>query len=400
MAETYKQRMLAVLSGQSVERIPWVPRLDLWYHARARAGTLPAEYQKASLAAILDDLGWGYHAVVPEFKDLRGPEDEAERPLGIFNLHGMPIRTTLDGVQRQITVSGDRTFVEYRTPVGNLTTETLYDDAMRAAGITITHVVGYAFRGPEDYAPLKYLFQHAAVEPNIAGYIRWAEQIGQRGFATAFLSLAASPMHLIQRELMPLDRFFFELNDRPDEVAELADSIAGYWRRTFEAAVQCPAEVFFLGANYHAAIQYPPFFAKYITPWLAEFADMLHPRGKFLLTHTDGENQGLLDQYLAAKIDIADSVCPTPMTRLSLGQVRRAFDGRITIMGGIPSVALLEESMNDRQFEAFLDDFFTQLDGGDHLILGISDTTPPGAQFKRLVRIARRIEEFGPVKKP
>jgi hypothetical protein len=131
---------------------------------------------------------------------------------------------------------------------------------------------------------------------------------------------------------------------------------------------------------------------------LAEFAERLHVQGRFLLTHTDGENRGLLEQYLSAGFDIADSVCPHPMTKLSLAEVRRAFDGRITIMGGIPSVALLKESMDDRRFNVFLDDFFAQLDGGDHLILGISDTTPPDAEFERLLQIARCVEEFGPVR--
>ena len=83
------------------------------------------------------------------------------------------------------------------------------------------------------------------------------------------------------------------------------------------------------------------------------------------------------------------------MTSLSFQEVREAFGERITIMGGIPSVALVPASMNDLQFERFLEDFFAQIGSGRRLILGISDTTPPGADFKRLQRIARRIEEFG-----
>jgi hypothetical protein len=396
----YKRKMLAAVCGQAVDRIPWVPRLDLWYRARRRAGTLPAKYQKASLVEILDDLGWGHHAVIPDFQDLRGPEDEADRALGIYNLHAMPVRTVLENVQRRITPSGDRRLVEYLTPAGNLAAETLYNEAMRAAGITITHVTRYAFRGPDDYPPLKHLFRNARVEPNYDGYAAWAGQVGDRGFAAAYVHSAASPMHVIQKELMPLETFFFELHDRPDEVAELAACIAGYWRRLLDAAAGCPAEVFLLGANYDAAIQHPAFFAQYITPWLAEFTERLHARGRFLLTHTDGENRGLLEQYLAARFDVADSVCPRPMTKLSLAEVRRAFAGRITIMGGIPSVALIKESMDDRRFGAFLDGFFAELDGGDHLILGVSDTTPPGAEFDRLLQIARRIEEFGPVREP
>ncbi|NUQ62662.1 MAG: hypothetical protein HUU20_09245 [Pirellulales bacterium] len=393
----HKQRMLSVLRGEPTDRIPFFPRLDLWYRANRLAGTLPSKYRNATLMEMVDDLGWGYHAVVPEYKNVRSIDDEIHRALGIYNLAAMPIRTVLDGVDLAIRQEGDRTIAEYRTPVGTITTVTLYDEAMRKAGISIAHVERYAFQGAEDYAPLEYLFRHARAEPNYEGYRQFADRIGDRGFAVAYVSAGASPMHLIQRDLMPVDRFFFEMVDRPAELASLAESIGGYWRQSLDVAAACPAEVFLLGANYDSAIQYPPFFEQHIRPTLAEFAAMLHARGKYLLTHTDGENRGLLEQYVASGFDIADSVCPHPMTRLSMGEIRRAFDGRITIMGGIPSVALIKESMNDRQFERFLEGFFEQIGGGDHLILGISDTTPPAAEFERLLRIAERVEEFGPV---
>jgi uroporphyrinogen-III decarboxylase len=397
MTMTHKQQMLAVLRGQKADRIPWVPRLDLWYRANRRAETLPPRYAGASLFEMLDDLGFACHAVIPDFKALRSADDEAHRALGIYNLPCMPVRTVFDGINYRIVQDGDRQIVEYQTPAGPLTTVTVYDEAMRAAGVTITHVTKYAFSGPQDYEPLCCLFRSARVEPNYEGYAAMAGEIGERGFAAAYLSSAASPLHLIQRELMPLEVFFYELNDRPEEVHRLAECIAGYWRQMYAVAAPAPAEVFLLGANYHAPIQHPRFFAEHITPWLAEFAEILHRQGKFLLTHTDGENRGLLEQYLAAGIDVADSICPTPMTKLTLADTRRAFQGRITIMGGFPSVALVKDAMSDRQFAEYLDDFFRQLDRGDHLILGISDTTPPGAEFDRLLRIRDRIEAFGPV---
>jgi hypothetical protein len=389
--------MLAVLRGQPVDRIPWVPRLDLWYRANRRAGTLPSRYAAASLVEMLDDLGFAYHAVIPDFKALRTANDEAHRALGIYNLSCMPVRTVFDGIAYHVTQDGDRQIVEYDTPAGPLTTITVYDEAMRAAGVTITHVTKYAFSGPQDYEPLCCLFRSARVEPNYEGYAAFAREIGARGLVTAYLSSAASPLHLIQRELMPLDVFFYELNDRPEAVHHLAECIGRYWRQMYAVAAQAPAEVFLLGANYHAPIQHPRFFSQHMTPWLAEFAAILHRQGKFLLTHTDGENHGLLEQYLAAGIDIADSICPQPMTKLTLADTRRVFDGRITIMGGFPSVALVKHAMSDHQFDAYLDDFFRQLGRGDHLILGISDTTPPGAEFDRLLRIRDRVEAFGPV---
>ncbi len=393
-----KQQMLAVLEGRPTDRIPWVPRLDLWYRANQRSGTLPDRYRRATLMEMVDDLGWGYHGVVPDFQDLRSAEDDVHRALGILNLHRMPAHTVFEGIDYRVTRAGDRTIVEYRTPVGALTTVTVYDDRMRAAGITISHVERYAFHGPEDYAPLEYLFRRARVVPNYEGYAAEAERIGDRGFVVAYVSAAASPTHFLQRDVMPLETFFFELHDRPDEVRSLAEAIGGYWREMLATAAACPAEVFLLGANYDSAIQHPRFFAEHIRPGLAEFAAVLHGQGKYLLTHTDGENRGLLGHYVASNMDIADSVCPAPMTKLTIGQVREAFAGRITIMGGIPSVALVKDSMTDAQFERYLDEFFAQIGRGDHLILGVSDTTPPAADFQRLRTIADRVETFGPVR--
>lgn len=393
---THRERMLAVLAGAATDRIPWVPRLDLWYRANALAGSLPPGLPRDTLPALVDALDWGFHAVVPDFRDLRGPEDDADRALGIYNLHFMPYRTAFPGIARDWRRDGDLTHVAYRTPEGTARCSVLYNDAMRRAGISITHVAEPVIKSLDDFRAVGALFRHARVLPNYEGYADFARGVGDRGVAVGFVSLAASPMHLIMRELMPMEAFFYAMHDYPEALARLADDIAVYWEQLLAVAVASPAEILLVGANYDASVTYPPFFAAHIAPWLQRFADALHARGKYLLTHTDGENTGLLPHYLASRIDIADSVCPAPMTKLSLRDVRRAFDGRIAIMGGIPSVALLPSSMADDEFDAFLDDFFRQLGRGDRLILGISDTTPPAADFDRLRRIADRIAAFAP----
>jgi hypothetical protein len=395
----FKQAMLATIRGEPTPLIPWVPRLDLWYRANQLAGTLPKGYEGAPLAEIAAGLQAGMHAIVPNFKDPDPRSSEVDRGLGVYNLRCMPFRVVFQDVQRSIALDGDRTTVEYRTPKGTIRTVTVYDAGMKRDGITISHVVEHAFKRPADYEALGYLFRHARVEPNYEGYREYAESIGNKGLAAGFLSLAASPMHLIQRELMPLDLFFYEMNDHPDELAALADQIGFCWERMLAVAADCPAEIFLLGANYDARFTYPPFFASHIRPWLKRFADMLHSRGKLLLTHTDGENAGLLEHYVQSGLDVADSICPAPMTSLTFRQTRDAFDGSgITIMGGIPSIALLPQSMPDREFEHFLDQFFEDIGRGDRLILGISDTTPPAADFRRLQAIGRRVQQFGEVR--
>ncbi|PJB71698.1 MAG: hypothetical protein CO096_09185, partial [Armatimonadetes bacterium CG_4_9_14_3_um_filter_66_14] len=65
--------MLAAIQGRPTDRIPWAPRLDLWYNANKRAGTLPSRYRNATLTELVDDLEVGFHAVVPDFRGLRRP---------------------------------------------------------------------------------------------------------------------------------------------------------------------------------------------------------------------------------------------------------------------------------------------------------------------------------------
>ena len=94
-------------------------------------------------------------------------------------------------------------------------------------------------------------------------------------------------------------------------------------------------------------------------------------------------------------MDIAEAICPQPMTKVTVTDVKKAFKGKITIFGGIPSVVLLENSMSDEEFERYLKRLFQEIAPGDRFILGVSDTTPPDAKFERLFRITDMVNEWG-----
>ena len=222
--------------------------------------------------------------------------------------------------------------------------------------------------------------------------------IGTRGVAVGFSSLYASPMHFLLKDLMSIDSFYYTLLVHPEEMEHLAERLSGYCNKIFETAAKSPAEIILSGANYDQSITPPDFFEQYIAPDLKKHSKMLHDKGKYLLTHTDGENAGLLEFYLQSEIDIADSVCPDPMTSLSLKETREVFGGKITIWGGIPFNIVLEDSVSDYEFDKYLDMMLASIGCGDHIILSIADTTPPGAKFERILKIAEKVKQFGPVK--
>jgi len=387
---THKQRILAACRGETPEKIPWVPRLDLWYNAHLRAGTLPEPYRGRTLRQITDALGVGYHAVVPNFLEASSPDDCIDRCLGIYRVKEMPFETRLRGVQRKVDFVGDVTRVRYHTPVGAVSCAFSYTEEMKQAGASISWVQEHPFKSPEDYPVLEYIFSNLEVVPSYERYRRWQEWVGEAGVAVALCDFAASPMQHIMRDLMPLTDFFLEMHDHPDRMHALAASMEGWYEQMLRAAAESPAEIIFLGGNYDETITYPPFFEQHLLPWLAKAAEIFHARAKLLLTHTDGENAGLMHLYRRCNFDIADSICPAPMTKLSLAECIEQLPG-VTIWGGIPSIALCPDSMSDDEFDRLIDETIDLATGKSHLILGIADTTPPTASFERILRITQRI---------
>jgi uroporphyrinogen-III decarboxylase len=388
---TDRERILAAIRGETPDRLPWVPRLEFWYRAHRRRGDLPTDLQNLSLTQITERLGIGDYAVVPDFTDCAAETDMLDRALGIYNLPILPYRASLDGVERRVIRRGAATVVEYHTPVGMIRTAACLTDEMLDSGASISYVTEHAIREPRDFEVVGYIFSHVKVEPQLHAYLARRQQIGDRGIVVAFTSGTACPMQHIMKDLMPVEQFFYAMHDYPAAVERLAEQLVPFFDRIKECAADSPAEVVLLGGNYDDAITYPPFFKKYILPDLRDYAEVLHRRGKYLMTHTDGENRGLLPLYLDAGFDVADSVCPYPMTSCRLEEIRDAFANRIAIWGGIPSVLLCADSASDEEFRRSIDEIVARYGHESRLVLGVSDMVTADAEWDRLQYISDRV---------
>jgi 5-methyltetrahydrofolate--homocysteine methyltransferase len=155
-----------------------------------------------------------------------------------------------------------------------------------------------------------------------------------------------------------------------------------------------PAEVVWWGANYDDMLTYPPFFEQEITPWIHKVSRDLGAVGKLVMCHTDGENEGLMDLIRDSGMHIAESICPAPMTKLTLAEYYRRWSGHLTLCGGIPSTIVLPDT-SEADFEAYMDQLFKAVAPGKRMLVGIADQVPPNAVFSRLQRIGERVEREG-----
>jgi len=171
--------------------------------------------------------------------------------------------------------------------------------------------------------------------------------------------------------------------------------VGAYFDKALCVIEEGPGDVVLWGGNYDDMLTYPPYFEKEILPWLQKVSQRMFERGKILATHTDGENQGLMDLIRECGAQVAESVTPFPMTKVRIEEYYARWSDRMTIMGGIPECLLLEETGSEEELDAYLDNLFRSVAPGARLILGIADSTPPNAVFDRLIRIGDRIEEEG-----
>lgn len=397
MSVTHRERMLATIRGQPTDQIPWAPRMDLWYIAQRARATLPKKFAGLDIVGIAEVLDVGCRAVSADFT-IPGSHDVSLLGLGLDNHPDYPFRIQLRDLPFEISDDGENLRILIRAPAGEVFTHLYRDVEMLRNGISLPFVKAYAINSSEDFEAVAQVFDHLEVIPTPEAYAAFQQRVGEHGLAVAHGPRGASPMHLILHDLVAAQQFFYLYADGREALRRLAARIEPLFEAMLEALVMCDAEMVFWGGNYDQDVTWPAFFEAEIAPWLKKASDRLHAAGKFVLTHTDGENRALLRLYPACEFDVAESVCPYPMTRCTLAEIRKGMGSRITVWGGIPSVALLADSMGDRAFQDYLDELFGALGAGDHLILGVSDNVPPDADLARLEQIKRRVESFGRVR--
>jgi len=401
---THRERILSIARGDMVDRIPWVPRIDLWHNAHTLSGTMPAKYQGLSVEDVHRKEGWPLHKMIPEYLKPEKPEDIAHRAIGLYRLKEFPYDFEFSSdVEIRITYEDDgdeqMTRVEYHTPVGMVSVRHGTTREMKLSGASVTWVKEPAIKGREDYRVLASLFESLTLKPAYERFVKWKEQVGEDGIAVGQgLGIGCtSPIHFIQKTLISATEFYLHYNDYQKEMRLLADVLESTYNQLIDILAKSPCDAVLWSANVDDMITYPSLYEEEFLPWCHKAAEKLHPNGILLVNHPDGENRGLMDLIAASNIDIADAVTPYPMTKVKIEEYydRWCRSGKLTIHGGIPEIFLIEESTTREELKDYLDHLFKVISPGKRFIASVGDTTPPAAEFDRLLYIAERFEKDG-----
>ena len=369
MAMTNRERILAVLDRKSPDRIPWIARLDLWYHARMAEGNMPARFRGMSVLDVGRTLRTGNPArdgrvFTVRYEDM---EVRAERAPGVLR-------------QRFITPHGEVTFGRILSEKVSGTTD---------QGLPLEHPI----HSVDDYKVLEHIAEHTFYDPCYDEYLKYEAAVGDEGYP--MVSCGDVPFHYFLLHLAGYNQAYFEMVDHAEAFEHLMALMEQVEReRLWPVVADSPARLILHGVHFDSQMTPPHMFRKYMTPYYRDFSALLHSRGKSLTWHADDDSQDILAEVKDAGFDMSECFCTAPMVEVTLEEARAAWGTDVTIFGGVPSI-ILEPGFPEAEFEAYMRNLFRVIAPGGAFILGVADNVMPTSLIGRVERVSELVEQHG-----
>ena len=387
-----RDRLLAVLAGEQPDRIPFIDRLEVWYDARTRTGTLPEEFRDLTLTEIHRAVGMG--------------QLEFVRPVG-FRLRGVELRVTFNGESyftehepvvfhypgfRDI-VQRDKpglTRFELVTPVGTVAGEEQMLQETIDCGEE-PYLREHLIKEDDDFRVAHWILDHMELVPRFEEFRELDAGFGEVGFAIA--GIQQIPFQQVLLEYLGEMSTFYALYDNPKAVKALIDHAHERLLDTLDCLADLDTPYVELLDNLTAHMANPKLFREWCLPHYQQYAEILHGQGKRMGSHTDGDLKPLLDLIAESGLDVCESFSPAPLSSTTFDEVWDAWGGREwpIVWGVIPS-PLLEARVPEQELHAFVEHVLERV-GDGRVILGVSDMVMGHNEIDRVRWIADRVEE-------
>jgi hypothetical protein len=350
-----KERMLAVLQGGELDRVPFV----------AYDG-VTATNEEVWRALGDDEMGiirWSkVHQIV--HPDVRFES----RPISKDGLRG--IATAMF------------------TASGHLTQERFFDPIFNSASISKHYV-----ESPDDYLVFREYLRAVRVVPNDEGFLADLHDVGDRGFPMVEVTRTAyQQLWIVWASLFDLSMHF---SDIPEIMEETVDLMNGIQRRICDTLVNAldrlPIVYMNFPDNITAPMIGPDNFRKYCVPMYREMAEKLRGTKVAIGAHMDGDLKPLWDQIGTSGIQCIDSFSPPPDNDTSVAQALSMWPGMRLMLNFPSSVHLAEPAEIYRTAREIL------AQGGKpgRIWIQISENIPPGRWKVSYPEIVRAIHDHG-----
>ena len=358
-----KQRLLAAIRGEAVDRIPWSPFLAYyWEH-------LPLETQKIGQFEYFRQMG----------------ADPLLR--GFHTLY----KCTYKNCEIADKVIGRESFRTFRTPVGTLT-----ERSVRSDNGNTWFLVDHPVKTAEDFKILQYIHEHLVIEPDMERFNADLKLYGDDALMLPLLGVHCKTafQSLVEHWVGTVD-LTYAIYDEPEVVEECLAVMQTKDEETVRISVDSDADGFIFWEDSSTTNISPAFFEKYTKPEIDRWGDLVHENGKLLIHHACGHLKDLLPLMGQSNIDAIESISPPPTGNVTLQEAAAILPEHIALIGGLEPVRLLGGTVDNvrRDAEELLRDL-----SGRRFVLANSDSCPPGVAYEKFLAVTELVRQSGQIK--
>jgi hypothetical protein len=380
---TPRERILAALNFQPVDRIPFVPLIEPFTlmdmpdeikGERMGGGFDPLRAARAGKALGCDMIL--RHVGVT--KDNRNAAPHLQS-LGCFE---SPVKASLDFKE-------DTLIETISTPVGTISGRWRFTDRVGS----IPHSVRHCVTNHEELEIFHYAVEHLAKDPpplDTEEFFKIETAVGEDGLSTA--SISNSPLMFLIEMAWGLENTYFLLQDYPEEVEDILDKLHRSLINQVKAMADGPANVVIQYENTSSTLLSPTVFRKYCLPYQNEYARILADAGKIFLIHMCGKINAFKQDISEASFNGVIDIAPPPTGDFPLDTAAKSLPGKIVVGGIDPTTFISEDSGFVRSEVSGLIDRIKPFKG---IMLGSADVTPRGARVENFRLIRELIDTRG-----
>lgn len=344
-----KERVLAALRSEAVDRIPFSPLADNYF-----ASSLEKQNHPYDLIRALRYIGC-------EIIERHSPCCEVRYGGGIE----VQVKTTPDG----------KTETHFITKYGEIYDQFYFENG---AMYTSKHLIST----PQDVQVMTYIARNTAYLPRFELFEERKQAIGEDGIPTP--TAPCSPLMETLQVLCGLEQTTYLLLDEEALMEEMFDALHERNKAYYRLMGDLDTPVVFTYEDTSTTIMSRDWFQKYAAPALNAYADILHGAGKTYITHMCGKLSGFQEDIARISSDGIDSVCPPTTGDLECWNAKRAF-GKKVVIGGIEPSSLVMKP--EEEILAHVSEILQKLRGERGFILSTGDAVPHGTSIELLKKI-------------
>jgi uroporphyrinogen-III decarboxylase len=372
-AMTSRERLLAALKHQEVDRIPWSPFPAYWWEHQ------PQEMQQRGQLWFMKSIGGD--ALLRGFT----------APFRCGDVFGRQHYESFDlpipGVSTQTEKVGNQQNIFLETRFGTLCTTLTYSIDANSWFIT-----GFPIKRREDYKIFSFIVENMPFDENYAAIHDEIKLLGEDGLTFPQVSpFLCSPFQTLLDNFVGPQQLYLDLVDFPEDVEALMAIMSEKALIAVKIAAESPAEAFISWETSTTQYMSPKYFLKYILPEVNRWGEILHSAGKMLIHHACGHIRAILPHMAVEKVGAFESLTPPPTGDVEIWDAQKTLGKDRCIIGGIEPLKF--QNLSLCEFRDYVADTLSRMDPRG-FILGNSDSCPPGVSIEKYKLVTEIVRSF------